>query len=84
MLARKRKTDRVYLEPARTIIERVGGIEAAAKATGKNYTRVYRWMRPREVGGTDGLIPARYHRDLLDYARKNGRPLTPEDFFCAA
>jgi hypothetical protein len=81
---RKRKIECDYLDPARTVIERIGGVMAAAEATGKNRTRVYRWMRPRAVGGTDGLIPSRYHRDLLDYAKKNGRPLTPDDFFCAA
>lgn len=84
MSGRKRNIDSVYLDPARTIIERVGGVRAAAEATGKNRTRVYRWMRPKDVGGTDGLIPSRYHRDLLDYARKNNLPLTPDDFFCAA
>lgn len=84
MSGRKRNIENVYLDPARTIIERVGGVRAAAEATGKNRTRVYRWMRPKDVGGTDGLIPARYHRDLLDYARKNNLPLTPDDFFCAA
>jgi hypothetical protein len=81
---RKRKSDIVYLDPARTIIERVGGASAAAEATGVNRVVAYRWMRSRDMGGTDGFIPSKYHRDLLEYARRNNLPLTPDDFFCAA
>ena len=78
------RTKPLLLEPARTVIERVGGIEAAAQATGCDFSRVYRWMRPREVGGTDGFVPARHQHKLIEYAKKNGKPLTPNDFFCAA
>lgn len=43
-------------------------------------TRVSNWKRSRSEGGTDGLIPQRYHRTLLDYAEQNSIELKAEDF----
>lgn len=40
---------------------------------------VWRWSRSRKDGGTDGMVPHRYHVPLLRLARKLGRTLTPQD-----
>ena len=40
---------------------------------------VLRWPKSRAEGGTDGLIPSRYHRDLLALARRNGAALSADD-----
>lgn len=40
---------------------------------------VWRWSQPRKAGGTDGIVPARYHVPLLRLAQRLGRNLTPND-----
>jgi hypothetical protein len=69
-----------HLDPARTIIDRLGGVEVVARVTGKNRSRVYRWMYPTDRGGTGGLIPQRTIPRLLAYAEKNHIRLKPADF----
>jgi len=68
------------LEPAQTIISRFGGPAAVAKLVSVHRTRVSNWKRPREKGGTGGLIPQQYHRTLLDHAELNAIQLSAEDF----
>lgn len=80
------------LEPARTIIEKIGGEKAQSisakcirvgEIIGLDRSRVYRWMRPRQAGGRDGLVPDKYQRVLLEYARANKIDLSASDFFVA-
>lgn len=73
----------VHLEPARTIIERLGGVDEVAKITGKHRTRVFRWMYSADRGGTGGLIPQREIPKLLQFAREAGIRLRHADFFAA-
>jgi hypothetical protein len=69
-----------HLEPARTIIEKLGGVEVVAKITGKDESRVYRWMYSTARGGTNGAIPSELIFGLLDYAAAKGIKLRPTDF----
>lgn len=68
------------MEPASSIIARLGGEKVVSEITGKAYTAPYRWQHPIERGGTGGLIPQKYHRALLEYAEANGIDLIPTDF----
>ena len=68
------------MEPARTIIEKLGGPDVVSRITGTAYTAPYRWQHPRERGGTGGLIPQRHHPALLDYAREKRIRLRADDF----
>lgn len=68
------------MEPARKIIEKLGGPKVVAGITGRASAAPYRWTYGTDKGGTGGLIPQRYHRALLDYARENDIPLTAEEF----
>lgn len=68
------------MEPAATIITRLGGEQKVSEITGRAYTAPYRWQQPVEKGGTGGLIPQRLHIKLLDYAAANGIALSPADF----
>lgn len=70
-----------WLEPAATVIRKLGGLDEAAEAAGTDKSWVSRWRQPKSNGGTDGLIPAKYQPLLLEWAREKGRPLRPEDFF---
>lgn len=72
------------MEPAASIIERLGGEQEVSRITGRAYTAPYRWQQPIAKGGTGGLIPQKLHRILLDHARSNGIPLTAADFMAVA
>jgi hypothetical protein len=74
----------IPMDPAKTIIGRLGGEAQVAFITGTAYTAPYRWQAVKWRGGTGGLIPQRYHRALLDYARSKGIALTAEEFLPAA
>ena len=47
---------------------------------GVHRTRVSNWQRPRGKGGTDGTIPQKHHRTLIDYARAHGIELQAAEF----
>jgi hypothetical protein len=68
------------MEPAYTIIKRLGGEAAVSRATGTAYTAPYRWQHPVDKGGTGGLIPQKHHPALLEFARRHGKELAPADF----
>lgn len=71
------------LDPARTVIAKAGGVEAVVAVTGKHVSRVYRWMRSKEKGGTGGLIPPGSASAILQHAQKTGLPITAADFFAS-
>jgi len=71
----------MHMDPAKTIISKIGGPEIVAKVTGRDLSRVYRWMYPKARGGSDGVIPHREARKLLAHAVLNGIDVTPADFF---
>lgn len=68
------------MEPARSIIEKLGGEAQVSFITGTAYTAPYRWQATRAKGGTGGVIPQRHHRRLIDYARAKGILLDAEEF----
>jgi hypothetical protein len=69
------------LEPASTVLAKIGGVEVAASITGKHVSRIYRWTYPREKGGTGGVIPHEDATKLLKHASENNIPLSASDFF---
>jgi hypothetical protein len=68
------------MEPAQTIIRKLGGPSAVAKAVGVHRTRVSNWARPRALGGTGGAVPHWHVSKLLEYARATGADLSEADF----
>jgi len=71
------------LNPAKSVIAKIGGIDVAASVTGKHVSRIYRWMQPREKGGTGGVVPHGDATKLLRHAASHGLDLTANDFFAA-
>ncbi|UXT47821.1 hypothetical protein FY136_00655 [Agrobacterium tumefaciens] len=69
-----------HLEPAKSVIAKIG-IEKVSAVTGKHISRVYRWMYPKNRGGTGGIIPQGDAFALLAHARSEGIELSPDDFF---
>lgn len=70
-----------YLEPAATVIAKLGGLDAAAEAARVHKSQPTRWRLPVSKGGTGGLIPSKRQPLMLAYARERGLPLNAEDFF---
>jgi hypothetical protein len=71
------------LDPAATIIARLGGVQNVSVALGLNPITVMRWSYPRCKGGSAGLVPSNRQRDLLDLGKAIGAEITPADFFVA-
>ena len=57
------------LEPAYTVIEKLGGKSAVAAELDLDKSTLSRWCKPAP-GGTGGLIPQRYWPQLIAMARK--------------
>lgn len=76
--------DRLILDPARTVIRRLGGVQAVAKLSQRHFSRVRRWTWPREKGGTDGIIPQTEALKLLRDAADLGIDMTMDDFVAGA
>ena len=72
------------MEPAKSIIAKLGGPDTVAAIAGVAYTAPYRWCHPVEKGGTGGLIPQKHHPKLLAHARAHGLDLRAEDFLPVA
>ena len=63
------------LEPAFTVIEKLGGKSAVAAELDLDKSTLSRWCKPAP-GGTGGLIPQRYWPQLIAMARAKGVPVT--------
>ena len=70
----------IGMEPATTIIRKLGGEARVAAIAGTALSAPYRWQHEKSRGGTGGLIPQAHHRRLLDYAEAHGIALAAEEF----
>lgn len=71
------------MEPASSIIVKLGGPTRIAREVGVHRTRVSNWQRPRTVGGTGGQIPQRHIPALLKLAKDADVELSADDFLPA-
>jgi hypothetical protein len=69
------------MEPARSIVRKLGGEAVAAKITGVAFSGPYRWQYPREAHGQDGMIPVEHIPKIVRYARRKKLPIDLPDFF---
>lgn len=69
------------MEPASSIIRKLGGPAVVAKVARTAYTAPYRWQHPVKKGGTGGLIPHKHIPKLLEFARDKGIELSADEFF---
>lgn len=74
----------LVLDPARSIIDRLGGAHAVAAMTGRHVTRVRRWTYPRERRGSDGIIPLPEALKIIENAADGKIGLTMDDFVVGA
>lgn len=68
------------MEPARTIIELLGGEAKVARIVGVSVTAPYRWQQPKAKGGTNGTIPHWHVAKLLAHAQAERIELTAASF----
>lgn len=57
------------MEPAHSVITKIGGVRATARLLGINASAVSRWLTPRKRKGTDGSIPQKHWQTILSYAK---------------
>lgn len=77
-----RPRQRYAMQPAEFIINEIfDGPELVAAGIGVHKTTIYRCLKPRAVGGTDGSVPPKLQTKLLRWARATHRDLRPEHFF---
>jgi transposase-like protein len=68
------------MEPAKNIIERLGGVSAVAEAIGVYRSTVNNWRLPASQGGTDGRVPAKQIPKLMELASEKGIEIAPGEF----
>lgn len=66
------------LEPAYTVIERLGGKSAVADALKLDKSTLSRWCKSGP-GGTGGVIPQRYWPALIKMARRHGVDISVQE-----
>lgn len=57
-------------EPAKSIVDRLGGPKIVAKALDLTTGAVSRWYAPKDQGGCGGLVPSHRITQLIKLARK--------------
>jgi len=70
-------------QPARYVVERLGGCRQVARILDIHPSTISRWMTPTNAKGTGGRIPQKYWSKLLNYSRGTGLDIQTADlFFC--
>ncbi|MHA4731216.1 hypothetical protein [Ensifer adhaerens] len=67
-------------EPANTIIKKFKGLKPLAEVTGVTVHSVMRWRKPREQGGTGGVVPHWHIDEILRAAQERGIDIREIDF----
>lgn len=66
------------MTPAEVVIDVFGGVRATARVAEVNPSTVCRWLKPRQHGGTGGMVPTEHMQHLLEAALAMGKLLTAE------
>lgn len=75
------------LDPAYSIVCTFGGgkfsrgVQEVSRITGRDHSRIRRWMYPKDKGGTGGLVPSSAAPILFAEAQKRELPIEAADFF---
>jgi hypothetical protein len=69
------------MEPAASIINRLGGALNVAGVLGLSKSAPGKWLIDRRDGGSGGMIPQRHIEPLIRYARSQRIRLGPADFY---
>lgn len=69
------------LEPARSVVTKLGGVRATARILSIAPSAVSRWMAKRDNKGTGGVVPQKHWKALLSYAKKERITLSESDLY---
>lgn len=64
-------TKKKNLDPAYTVISKIGGYRPTARMLGISPSAVLRWTLPAQLQGSGGAIPQRHWQAILNYAKQN-------------
>jgi hypothetical protein len=67
------------ISPARVVIRAFDNASRLADLLGLDRSTVGRWDAPEIKGGTDGDVPGKYHRRILELARERKIKLTADE-----
>lgn len=67
------------MNPAEYVIHVFGGVRATARALDRYPATISKWQNYKNKNGELGQIPSSAQRDILDVAKRDGLPITPED-----
>lgn len=81
--ARSRNPKPVTVSPGEVVLSEIGLMPTVnglqGDFPGLHKSTVWRWSQPETKGGTDGIVPSRYHLPLMRLAKRLGRTLTADD-----
>ena len=66
------------MQPARSVVELLGGCREVSRALGIAPSTVSRWMAPKSRQNLGSRIPQAHWQGLLELAKRDGKPLTLE------
>ncbi|MFN3247720.1 hypothetical protein [Roseibium album] len=69
------------MNPAKNVIEKLGGPKEVADILGIHVSAVYKWTYGKDRKGTGGLVPMEHAAVLMCHARNKDIDLSPSDFF---
>lgn len=69
----------VWCEPAASLIEKLGGLSAVARALDVRDTTVQRWRLPKEKRGTGGSVPHWHIPKVIELGKSIGVKVRTED-----
>jgi hypothetical protein len=73
-----RMTNRIKhsMQPARGVVDLLGGCRVVSRALGISPSTVSRWMAPKSRQNLGGRIPLAHWQALLDLAKREGKSLS--------
>ncbi|WP_288076440.1 carph-isopro domain-containing protein [Pseudomonas sp.] len=70
-------------QPARYIVERLGGCRKVARMLDIHPSTISRWMTPVINRGTGGRIPQKYWAQIMAHSKATGIDIATSDLFAA-
>lgn len=64
------------MQPARSVVDLLGGCRAVARGLGISPSTVSRWIAPKSRQNLGGRIPQAHWMALLEMAKRDGKALT--------
>lgn len=72
------------LEPAHSVICKLGGVRSTARILGLSPSSVSRWMTGAAKNGTNGAIPQKHWKTILNYAKQEQLKISISDLLYIA